>query len=130
MIRPLPALCVLLSLATLVAIPVASQPVPGEITFSKTVEAGVFTVEVAGTVAIDPAARTVSGTIFIAVKDGDTEIVNRTIEFTNVAATGTLSQDILIEEGGVIVHVTVDPETRTVGVSVELTAGNADRIRP
>lgn len=130
MIRPWFALCALLSLATLVAIPVASQPVPGEITFSKTVEAGVFTVEVAGKVAIDPTARTVSGTVFIAVKDGDVTIVERTIEFSSAVPTGSLSQDVLIEEGGVIVHVIVDLEARTVSVTVELTTGNADRVRP
>lgn len=121
-------------MATLSALPVVSQPGPFEVTFSKSVQAGTFTVEVSGTISIDATARTLSGTVTILVKDGDTVIAERTIEFANAAAAPAdasgamvVERTVAIEEAGLTVHLAIDPVAQSVMVSVELIPGNAER---
>lgn len=105
------------------------QPTPVVVSFAKTIETNVGTIEVSGIVTIDPSNRSANGTLHVKVTNatGGT-IVELSIAFwNNGTVTGPFTETVALSAVGVLLQVTVDPTTRMVTVGVTPLAGAGRR---
>jgi hypothetical protein len=108
---------VLVASVAVVAMP---GPQPVVISFSRTIAPGTgISVVVAGTITVEPANRSVSGTIGISVTNATGAfIASVNVTFADAAnATGSVTENVIAPGAMIVVRVTVDTGLRTVSVS-------------
>ncbi len=128
-LRPWWVAAMAIAIAATVAVSALPQPAPVVVSFAKTIETNVGTIEVSGIVTVDAANRTANGTLHVKVTNatGGT-IVELSIAFwNNGTVTGPFTENIALSAVGVLLQVTVDPTTRTVTVGVTPLAGAGRR---
>jgi len=128
-LRPWWVAAMAIAMAATITVSALPQPAPVVVSFAKTIETNVGTIEVSGIVTIDAASRSANGTLHVKVTNatGGT-IVELSIAFwNNGTVTGPFTESIALSEAGVLLHVTVDPTTRAVTVDVTPLAGAGRR---
>jgi hypothetical protein len=113
--------------AAVVALP---GPPPLVVTFSRTIATGNnLTVNVTGSITLDPANRSVNGTISISVTNATGAVIaSHVVSFSATAnATGLANQDVFVSEAMIVIHLAVDPVAQTVAVTWDPISERPDR---
>jgi hypothetical protein len=108
------------ALVASVAVVALPGPPPVAVAFSRTITPGNgFTVNVTGMIMVQPANRSVSGTIRISVTNATGAVIaSVNVTFADAAnATGSATEDVVVPDALMVVHVTVDTVARNVAVS-------------
>jgi len=116
---------VVIAVAATLSVSALPTPSPVIMTFAKTIETQAATIQVFGYVLIDAANRSANGTVHLSVTNATGALITEVdLSFwNNGTVTGPFTEDMIIPEASLALHLSVNPTTRSVSVTVDLFGG-------